>query len=341
MKHARTMWAVLSVFVGVVSFFPSHVLSQSREELIEGAKKEGKVVWYGSLSLEDIKVLSEKFEKKYPFLRVEVFRSSGENLANRIMTETRAGRYLYDVVATGAFEVWPLYKRGLLGKYISPESKPYPAAAKDPDGYWNDLYDNYYVVGYNSAQVSQKDAPKKWEDLLHPRWKGQFAVDMEDYEWYMAMIDSMGEEKGKRFMQQLAKQDIQWRKGHTLIAQLVVAGEFPTALVYAHRTEKMKSQGAPIDWETSFDPIVSGMRVVAVGAKPPHPNAAKLLLDYVLSKEGQTVIRSFYRIPAHPDVEPLSPKLDPKKLNLHPASPRLAENSARDIKEFRKIFGLQ
>ncbi len=341
MKHTRTIWAVLSLFVGLACFLPAHVFSQSRKQLIEGAKKEGKVVWYGSLSLEDIKVLSEKFQKKYPFLKVEIFRSSGENLANKIITETRAGRFFYDVVATGAFEVWPLYKRGLVGKYISPESRAYRPATKDPQGYWTDLYDNYYVVGYNTAQVSKKNAPKKWRDLLHPRWKSKFAVDMEDYEWYMAMIQSMGEEKGKKFMRQLAKQDIQWRKGHTLIAQLVVAGEFPTALVYGHRAEKMKAQGAPIDWEPSLDPVVSGMRVISIGAKPPNPNAAKLLIDFALSKEGQTLIRSFYRIPAHPSVKPLAAQLDPANLDIFPASPKLAENSARNIKEFREIFGLQ
>ena len=331
-----------ALFFTLVSWLlPAGALAQSQQELIEGAKKEGKVVWYGSLSLEDVKRLGDAFEKKYPFIQVEPFRASGEKLANKIMTETRAGRYFYDVVATGAFEIWPLYKRGLVGKYISPESKAYGKAFKDPEGSWNDLYDNYYVIGYNTKLVPKKDAPRGWDDMLDPRWKGKFAVDPEDYEWYMAMLDYMGEEKGKGFMRRLAKQDIQWRKGHTLLAQQMVAGEFETALIYAHRAEKMRPQGAPIDWEPSQTPIVTGMRVVSIGAKPPNPNAAKLLMDYVLSKEGQNLIRSFERIPAHPDVEPLSPRLDPKKLNLHPAAPNLAENADRHIKEFREIFGLK
>jgi iron(III) transport system substrate-binding protein len=315
--------------------------SQTREQLIEGARKEGKVVWYGSLSLEDVKRLADAFEKKYPFIKVEPFRASGEKLANKILTETRAGRHLYDVVATGAFEIWPLYKRNLLGKYISPESKPYGAEFKDPQGSWVDLYDNYYVVGYNTSMVKKSDAPKSWEDLLDPKWKGKFSMDNEDYEWYMALLAFMGEEKGKSYMRRLAAQNIQWRHGHTLIAQQMVAGEFPTALIYAHRAEKMRPQGAPIDWEPSINPVVSGMRVVSIGAKTPHPNAAKLLFDYVISKEGQTLIRSFDRIPAHPDVEPLSPRLDPKKLKIYPAAPSLAEHADRHIKEFRETFGIK
>lgn len=332
--------AVLA-FVAIFSWvIPCGSSAQTREELIEGAKKEGRVVWYGSLSLEDLRKLANAFEKKYPFIKVETFRASGEKVANKIMTEVRAGRHLYDVVATGAFEIWPLYKRNLLGKYISPESKAYGAKFKAADGSWNDLYDNYYVVGWNTNMVSAKDAPKDWPDMLAEKWKSKMAMDPEDYEWYMAMINSMGEEKGRAFMKRLAKQDIQWRKGHTLIAQTMVAGEFPTALIYAHRAEKMKPQGAPIDWGDTFDPIVSGMRVVSIGAKTPNPNAAKLLYDYVISKEGQKLIGSMGRIPAHPDVDPLSPKLDPKKLKLHPAAPDLAERAADDMKEFREIFNI-
>jgi iron(III) transport system substrate-binding protein len=331
-----------TLFFTLVSWLlPAGVFSQTQQELIEGAKKEGKVVWYGSLSLEDIKRLGDAFEKKYPFIRVEPFRASGESLANKIMTETRAGRYSYDVLATGAFELWPLYKRGLVGKYISPESKPYGAAFKDPEGSWIDLYDNYYVIGYNSKLVSKKDAPGSYEALLDPKWKGKFAMDPEDYEWYMAMLAFWGEEKGKNYMKRLAKQDVQWRKGHTLLAQQMIAGEFPASLIYAHRAEKLRPQGAPIDWETSQVPIVTGMRVVSIGAKPPNPNAAKLLMDYVLSKEGQNLIKTFDRIPAHPDVDPLSPRLDPKKLKLFPAAPNLAENADRHIKEFREIFDLK
>ena len=102
----------------------STTLAQTREELIQGAKKEGKVVWYGIISAEDIKQLAGAFQKKYPFIQVETYRASTEAVANKILTETQAGRYLYDIVNNGAFEIWPLYKRGLLGKYISPKGNP-------------------------------------------------------------------------------------------------------------------------------------------------------------------------------------------------------------------------
>ncbi|MGH7829837.1 MAG: hypothetical protein ACREP8_06625, partial [Candidatus Binatia bacterium] len=96
----KRLLLIPALFFTLVSWLlPSGVLAQSQQELIEGAKKEGKVVWYGSLSLEDVKRLGDAFEKKYPFIQVEPFRASGEKLANKILTETRAGRYLYDVLA--------------------------------------------------------------------------------------------------------------------------------------------------------------------------------------------------------------------------------------------------
>ncbi len=170
------IFAVMA-FVAIIFWVaPIGVSAQTREELIEGAKKEGRVVWYGSLSLEDLRKLANAFEKKYPFIKVETFRASGEKVANKIMTEVRAGRYLFDVVATGAFEIWPLQKRGMLGKYISPESKAYGSKFKAADGSWNDLYDNYYVIGWNTNMVSPIEAPKDWNDMLAEKWKGKIAL---------------------------------------------------------------------------------------------------------------------------------------------------------------------
>ncbi len=331
---------VLSFFLTLL-LFPTTIFSQSQEDLILAAKTERKVVWYSSLNLVDLKRLANAFEKKYPFLKVEPYRASGERISNKILTEVRAEKYLFDLVAVGAFEIWPLYKRGLLGRYYSPESKIYNPAFKDPEGRWINLYNNYYVVGYNTKIVPLRDVPRSWDDMLDPKWKNNFAIDYEDYEWYIGMLSSMGEEQGRNFMRRLAQQNIQWRKGHTLIAQEMVAGAFPAALVYAHRAESMKSLGAPIDWSPTFNPIVSGMRVASISVRPLHPNAAKLLYNYVISKEGQYLIRSFHRIPAHPAVKPLTPRMDPKMLRVFPVQPHMAERANHWIREFREIFQLR
>ena len=101
------------------------------------------------------------------------------------------------------------------------------------------MYVNYRTIGYNSKIVAEKDVPKQWEDLLDAKWKGKISLEEEDYVWYGALVKYWGKEKTQKYMRALAKQDIQWRKGHTLISQLMAAGEFPLGVIYAHRIEEM------------------------------------------------------------------------------------------------------
>ncbi len=340
-SKGNTLIALTFLLAFLVCLFPATTFSKTEKDVILAAKTERKVVWYGSLNNADLKRLAKAFEKKYPFLKVEKRRAGGERIVKRVLNEVGAGKYLFDVLALGAFEIWPLIQQGILGRYYSPNSSVYGPAYKDSDGRWVSLYNNYYVVGYNTNIVPKKDVPRSWEDLLDPKWTGNFAVDFEDYEWYIGMLSFMGEERGKNFMRRLAKQNILWRDGHTLMAQQMVAGAFPAALVYGHRMERMKAQGAPIDWSPSLNPIVSGMRVVSISSRSPHPNAAKLLYNFVISREGQALIRSFYRIPGHPAVKPLSPQLEASRLKLFPVAPSLAEHAERHIREFKEIFQLK
>jgi iron(III) transport system substrate-binding protein len=142
--------------------------AQTDAKLIEAAKKEGKVVWYTSTSVTESKPLLDDFEKLYPFVKGEIFRASGEKTLNRIMTESRAGRWDFDVVTIS--EVDALMDAKLLSPYKSPEAKNFISEFKDPDGYWTADYVNYMTVGYNPKLVSDKDAPKSWEDLLDSKW---------------------------------------------------------------------------------------------------------------------------------------------------------------------------
>jgi iron(III) transport system substrate-binding protein len=141
-------------------------------------------------------------------------------------------------------------------------------------------------------------------------------------------------------MKALAKQDIQWRKGHTLIAQLMAAGEFPVAIVYAHRIESMKKKGAPVEWINTLNPIVVSTNGIAMSAKPKHPNTAKLFIDFVLSKEAQELLRGFNRIPARSDVEPISPMMDQSKIKVKVVPENLPGRYGDVVKEFKSVFGL-
>lgn len=306
--------------------------------LVEDAKKEGKVVWYTSMNITESKPLLDDFEKQYPYIKTDLFRASGEKIQNRVLTETRAGRWDFDIVAIS--EIGTLIEHKVIGTYVSPESKAYIKELKDAEGLWTGIYTNYFVPGYNTRMVSAAEAPKRWEDFLDAKWKGKISIDQEEYQWYVTLLAAWGKERTHKYMTALAKQNIQWRKGHTLIAQLMGAGEFPVAIVYAHRIESDKRKGAPVEWVNTVDPIVVSVNSVGLSAKPNNPNSAKLLIDFILAKSSQEKIRSFNRVPARADVEPPSPKMDQAKLKLRVVPQDTATRYNEYVKDFRSIFGL-
>ena len=312
--------------------------SDDRAKMVEAAKKEGKLVWYTSTNITESKPLLDDFEKLYPSIKGEIFRASGEKTLNRIVTEARANRPEFDIVTIS--EVDALADAKLLAPYRSPEAVSFIPEFKDPNGYWTAIYINYATIGYNPKMVSEKDAPKQWEDLLDPKWRGKFAIDQEQYPWYGTLHKAWGRERAQKYMRALAKQDIQWRKGHTLIAQLMSAGEFPLGVVYAHRVEEMKQRGAPVEWVSTVNPIVVTINGAGLSTKPQHPNTAKLFYDFLMSRPAQQRLRTLRRIPARPDIEPFSPRMEQSKLKLQIEPTQTGPQFNATIKEFREVFGL-
>ena len=304
-------------------------------KLIEGAKKEGSLVWYTSTSIEDIKRLFDAYNKKYPFIKTEFFNAGSARVFNRILNESRVGKIFFDLVAVRGVETHQLVKGGFLQPYLSPESGAYPQGFKDAKGHWVDYFDAYNIIAYNTKLVPKEQAPKSWEDLLDPKWKSKIALEEEMYSWYAAISVAWGRERAQRYMRALAKQDVQLRSGQTLIAQLMAAGEFPMGMALAHRIEKMKEQGAPVEWVTTLDPVTVSLHPIGVAVKAPHPNAAKLFIDFVLSKEGQQLVLAIGRTPSRPGIDT---KMQAKNLKLFPIPPELGEHYNQYQKEFREIF---
>lgn len=331
----------VSVFVVLLSVFglAGGVNGQSKD-VIDGAKKEGRVLLYTSLTIHEIDQMAVPFAKKYPFLKVESFRGNNLQLLQKITIEARAGRPQVDVLQFGGFEAWQLQKLGLLHSYKSPEARNFPDNYKDPAGYWTTLYANYLVLGFNPKMVSATDIPKKWEDLLDSKWKGdKLALDRDNGVWYGGLALYWGKEKAAKFMRALADQQPTMRKGHTLIATLMSSGEFPLGLVFAHRVEEMKAKGInSIEW-IPLDPIVATPSVIGIGKNTPHSNAAKLFVDFFLSKEGQTILqKQQYRVPTNPDLPPVSANLDPKNLKIALVNRQVADRYEQFDQEYQELF---
>ena len=319
-------------------FASANLHAQSQQALVDGAKKEGKLVWYTSMAVDTSKPLLDAFLKEHPYVHAELVRLGEEQLTNRILGEIRAGRWLFDVLSNSSIAT--MIERKIIAPYLAPEREQFMDQFKDPQGYWTGVFVNNLVLGYNTKMLPAKDAPKDYADLLQPKWKGQMLMDATDYDWFGTLIAVWGREKTVKYMQQLAKQEPLWRRGHGLTAQLLGAGEVPLAWAYNFRIERMKREGAPVDWIETFDPIVVTISGIALSAKATHPNAAKLLINFATSRKGQEMIREMRRIPARSDVKPVAAKMDQSKLKLTAVPKEVYSGLDDHAREFRKIFGL-
>jgi iron(III) transport system substrate-binding protein len=317
---------------------PGLLLAASRDATIDGAKKEAKLVVYTAMQPEDSTKLIELYRNRFPFVDASFFRAGSAPLLNRILTESRAGRFLFDVVSGKVSDLLLLQKRGLLGTILSSELSAYPDKFRDKQSRWVDIYNNYYTIAYNSQHVPASEVPTGWGDLLDPKWRdGKIALDPRSYDWYFGMMTAWGSQKGGDFMRKLSQQRLAFRDGNVLIANLLAAGEFPIAITYAHLVERLRTRGAPVDW-IALKPMVAAPISIALAARPMNPNAANLFVDLVLSKEGSEILKSMGRVPTRGDVLPSAKRLDAKDLDLFPLH---VSSDEMDPEDFRKNFGLR
>lgn len=303
--------------------------------LVEGAKKEAKMVFYTSVETEFARALTGAFEAKYPWIKTDIFRSTHEKIFSRLNVERQTGTYTADVISVGEFETFHLQRRGFIAAYKSPFAVTYPDGFKDPNGYWTDLYDNLIVTAYHTSRVKRDEIPRRYEDLLHPRWKGRMVLDQNEDRWFANMLYLMGEKKGLEFMQALAKQNVAIRGGRSMVTQLLAAGEYDLQIVaYWYRPYLMKKQGAPVDW-VGLEPAIVALHPISIVEKAPHPNAAKLFIDFALSDDGQRIFVQRGRESAKPG---LKPEGYPVNLKVAPSRVQLAEKLADYTRQYEALF---
>lgn len=316
--------------------------------LEEGAKKEGKLVWYTPLIVNQaVRPLKEVFEKKYPFMKVDFHRANSRGLVQKWLAENSAKRFEADVV--GGSEVTTLGKKaGLLARLYSPALRDYPAEMRDAQGYWSTTNLYFMTLAYNTRRIKPGEAPKSYEELLQPRWKGRMA-------WHLGsntgaplfignIVSTMGEKNGTAYLQNLAKQSVIAATASARgIVDLVVAGEYDIAInIFNNHAEISKDAGAPVDWQP-LEPVPSPMGTTGVAKNAPRPHAAMLFTDFLLSEEGQRVFQQADYLPAHPKVKAKTPELKPgggkfvKANYFHPEV--VMEQSEKWIALQEKIFG--
>jgi len=327
----------IAVMVVLFEVGVSNLQASDQDAILEGAKKEGILVVYTSMSVDQAQRTLDAFKARYPFLKTTMFRAVGERLLTKIMTEAQAGKYDFDAVQSAESQAYFLKKKNLLQRYVSAETKNIQKTFFDPEGYWTAVYIMPNVIAYNTRMVKRNEVPKADEDLLQPKWKGKMGMDHTKPEWFAWKLKRMGEEKGLAYMKKLGAQEFRLYAGLSVVTNLLAAGEFPLVLnTYLHNVEDIKRKGAPVDWIVQ-DPVFTKFQPLGIGSKAQHPNAAKLFTDFMLSEEGQKVIASFGRVPTRRGVTTNVQGLD--KLNYVIDNIGAGDDFNKNYELFRSIFG--
>jgi iron(III) transport system substrate-binding protein len=271
-------------------------------KLVDRAKQEGSVVLYTSLAPTESKPLAEAFEKKYG-IKVELWRALSDKVVQRVVTEAQAKRNAVDVVETNGPEMEMLAREKVLAELNSPYIADLPPAAIPAHRTWFPDRLNFFVVAYNTAKVQRSEIPATYEGFLDPKWKGRIGIEATDAEWMATLVKKWGNDKGMDYFRKLAAMNPDVRKGHVLLAELIAAGEVPVGLtVYNSNVESLKKRGGPIDF-VPVQPVAARPQGIGAAKAAPHPNAALLFVDYVLSPEGQRLFESMGRVPASTKVK--------------------------------------
>jgi iron(III) transport system substrate-binding protein len=273
------------------------------QKIAAAAKKEGTLTIYTTFAEKDQPALLGPFESKYG-VKVVVWRAGTDKVLQRTIAEARANKNDVDVIHFGSPEMEALSREKILQAVASPVHRNLQAGSVPRHREWAATLLSVWVQAYNTNLIRRQDLPKTYADLLDPRWKGKLGIEAKNEDWFASVVDVMGGgEKGMRFFRDLvAKNGLSPRTGHTLLNNMVIAGEVPLALdIYNYMPEQAKRKGAPIDWFV-LEPAVARSNAIGVARRAPHPNAALLFYEYMLGEEGQRVLVKMDYVPSNTKV---------------------------------------
>jgi|SoiMetStandDraft_2_1073263.scaffolds.fasta_scaffold27971_2 ABC-type Fe3+ transport system substrate-binding protein len=307
-------------------------VTEREKKLVDGAKSEGEMLWYTNSGVENANRYIQAFKKKYPFINATFWRSKTRQVTQRIVSEANAGRHLVDVIKPSTDLLPVLLEKNLIGRYDTPLRTIYPAHAKSV--YFTNMNYAFRVFAFNPRKVTRRDAPKSWDDLLHPKWRGEILFDESSLEEVMALLMAWGRERTVNYFTKLSQQQLLIRIGRDTTTQMMMAGEAPLAVTtYAYNNEGLRAQDAPVDW-IAEDLIPALIYPLTLARNAPHPYSAALFYDFLISEEGQRLIAKEGRVVAHPKVEPIYPRM--KELQTFLGTPRVQLNTLEQNQKYYK-----
>ena len=314
---------------------------KSRTEALEKeARKEGEVVWYAAMAGDRAGELIRVFESKYPFLKVRFQPGGASRQIEQLIVEHRAKKQRADIINTRRSFVGVMAKAGAIARYRTPLRATLRDGFADKEGWINGIYAQPRVFLFSTRMLARDKAPQSIEDLVNPRWKDKLGMDTTDYDWLASLIDYYGRSRALEFAGKLAKQQLNMRRGPTLLAQLAVAGEFPIVIdAFPEEVLQMRNAKAPVDFIFSepFVPVKTPT-TVSISSAAPHPHTAALFVDFLLSKPGQDLLASQGRWASRKDASYFA-DLKGKKMQI--ASPEWDDKQVELIKLYNDIFALR
>ncbi|HWP57451.1 MAG TPA: extracellular solute-binding protein [Candidatus Acidoferrales bacterium] len=311
-----------------------------QKRLEEGARREGALKFYSVSNADLISAHVKAFMNRYPFIKAEFWRGSGNKLVVRALMEHRTGKLDADVVSVGTENIMALKRAGLWARYRSPQAEFYPPEQYDKDGYFHSDSLGLAAIAYNHRLVKKEEAPRGYPDLLDVKWKDSLSIDLEPERALMAWLVAWGEQKTREFVQKLIANGAAVRRGHTLQAQLLCAGEFKIAAeIYPDAIARMKQNGCPatIVFPNPTPAVVGGN--ISIYANAPRPHAAALFVDFVLSAEGSKILASTGRIPGRKGMKSLYEELSDLRergVPLLVVTPEQTEQVAKPMEKIMK-----
>lgn len=295
------------------------------DDVYKKALKEGGTLnFYGTLAQINAEKILPAFEKRFPGIKINHVDATADKLAARAIAEARGGRTFGDIFQGALENLVQVYEQGLILEKLPPEAADYPSNLKG--SYWvgNNLI--FFIGAWNTNLVKKEDEPKSFEDFADPKWKGKLIAEPRDAELVIGLMHKHNSlEKAVAILKKIAANNIEFHKGHSQLAELLVAGQASACFTcYSHHYPRRIKKGAPLGYFLSEG--IATISPTAIFKNAPHHNTAWLFARWAASEEGQKVYAMGGRTPAHPKVEPTQ-KIRPKTLYAV---------GADDIKQFSK-----
>src|SRR5438105_1185033 len=297
-----TACGLIACSAGAQTLF-SYSGADRMERIVAAGKKEGTLTIYTTFAEKDQPTLVRPFEAKYG-VKVNIWRAGTDKVLQRTLVEASAKKYDVDLIHFGSPEMEALSREKILQAVNSPVHKDLQPGSVPAHREWAATLLSVWVQAYNTQLIKKGDLPRTYKDLLDPRWKGKLGIEAKNQDWFASVVDVMGGgEKGLKFFRDLVAQNgISLRTGHTLLTNMVIAGEVPLALtLYNYMPEQAKKRGAPIDW-FALEPEVARANAIGVARNAQHPDAALLFYEYLLGPDGQKAMVSIDYVPTNTHV---------------------------------------